>query len=91
MPGDYLSMKPARYKCMSVIIVVIISVASYQMSFKVLLLPTFCFAPEKWACKPFESRYHIQIISPLVIILFILITLSLDDFWVLLGEIDVGR
>ena len=49
-------MKSAQYKCMSVIIV-IISVASYQMSFKVLLLPTFCFAPEKWACKPFESRH----------------------------------
>ena len=32
MPGD-LSMKPAQYKCMSVIIVIIISVASYQMSF----------------------------------------------------------
>ena len=79
-------MKPAHYKCMSVIIDIIISVASYQMSFTVLLLSTFCFAPEKWACKPFESRYYIQILSPLVIILFILITLSLDDVWVLLGE-----
>ena len=57
MPGDHPSMKSAQYKCMSVIIVIIISVASYQMSFKVLLLPTFCFAPEKWACKPFESRH----------------------------------
>ena len=56
------------------------------MSFKVLLPPTFCFAPEKWACKPFESRYHIQILSALVIILFIVITLSLDDLWILLGE-----
>ena len=74
MSGDHLSTKPAQYKCMSVITVIIISVSSYQMSFKVLLPPTFCFAPEKWACKPFESRYHIQILSALVIILFIVIT-----------------
>ena len=60
---------------MHVCLVFIISVASYHMSFKVLLFPTFCFAPEKWAWKPFESRYHMQILSPLVIILFILITL----------------
>ena len=72
-------MKPAQYKCMSVI-VVIVSEASYQMSFKVLLPPTFCFAPVKWACKP------VQILSPWVIILYIVITLSVDDVWVLLGE-----
>ena len=52
MSGDHLSTKPAQYKCMSVITVIIISVSSYQMSFKVLLPPTFVLPQKNGRANP---------------------------------------